>query len=157
MIRVPVAVTVKAPKRVVWSLISDVEGSASTISGIEEIEILERPTSGLLGLKWRETRTLYGKSATETMWITEVDEGSHYRTEARSHGSIYRTDVRVADAPGGTVLRMELTAEATTVPAKILSVALGGMIRRSVGKALLRDLEDVKRAAESQAAEPPAR
>jgi uncharacterized membrane protein len=154
MTHITVEVEIKAPKHVVWSLISDIEGSPTTISGIDQVEVLERPAVGLPGLKWKETRTLYGKSATETMWITEADEGSYYMTEARSHGSIYRTEVRVGEAPDGTVLRMEFAAEPTTVVAKILSVALGWLIRRSVGKALRQDLEDVKRAAEMRATEP---
>jgi carbon monoxide dehydrogenase subunit G len=149
MMRVDVAVTIAAPRAEVWSMISGIEEAANTISGIDEIEVLERPERGILGLKWRETRTLYGRTATETMWITAVEEGSYYTTEARSHGAVYRTNVRVADAPGGTRLSMEFTAEPQTLAARLMSAALGFMIRKSVRKALLQDLEDVKAAADS--------
>ncbi len=154
MMRIPVAVTVKAPPSVVWALVTDIEGAADTISGIDEVEVLERPAEGILGLRWKETRTLYGKSATETMWITEVDEGASYATEARSHGSLYRTEVRLTGIPEGTRLEMEFSAEALTRGARIMSVLLGWMMRRAIAKALRQDLEDVRRAAEAQAAEP---
>ena len=153
MIRIPIAVTVKAPPSVVWSLITDIEGAPDTISGIDRIEVLERPAEGILGLRWRETRTLYGKSATETMWITEVDEGSSYATEARSHGSLYRTEVRVTEIQGGTRLEMEFSARALTRAARIMAVLLGWLVTRSVRKALRQDLEDIRRAAEARAAE----
>ena len=43
---------------------------------------------------------------------------------------------------------MDFTAEAQTLGAKILSAVLGSIIKRSVKKALLKDLEDLKAAAE---------
>ena len=145
-----VDVLIEAPPSVVWSIVTDIEGSASTISAIESIEVLERPERGIRGLKWRETRTMFGKQATETMWITAVDEGSSYTTEARSHGSIYRTLVAVDEAAGGARLRMEFSAEATTLLARILSLALGPLISRSVRSALLKDLEDIRDAAQAR-------
>lgn len=53
--RVEVEVNVDAPVGQVWRLASDIENSATTISGIEKIEVLEKPDhEGILGLKWRE-------------------------------------------------------------------------------------------------------
>jgi carbon monoxide dehydrogenase subunit G len=151
---VEVAVTVDAPRRHVWRTVTDIEHAARTISAIEEIEVLEKPPHGLLGLKWRETRTLFGKSATETMWVTEVDEPSYYATEARSHGSIYRTEIHLADQNGGTRLSMTFGAEAQTLGARVMSTVFGFLMNRSLEKALLQDLQDLKRAAESREAPP---
>lgn len=50
----------------------------------------------------------------ETIWIPDVDDGSGYTTEARTHGSIYRTDVRVSDTGGGTAGGREGGAAAVT-------------------------------------------
>ena len=60
-------VPVKASKQEVWKSITDFETAADRISGIDEIEILNKPAEGLVGLKWKETRTMFGKTATETM------------------------------------------------------------------------------------------
>jgi len=57
-------VTIHAPKPAVWAAITDIEHAAETISGIEKIEIVEKPANGLVGLRWRETRMLFGKPAT---------------------------------------------------------------------------------------------
>lgn len=144
-------VVVSAPRHVVWAVVSSIGEAAETISGIDKVEILERPASGLVGLKWRESRTMFGKTATETMWVTEAEEDSGYATEARSHGSIYRSRVRLADAPEGTLLGMDFSAEPVTLPVRVLSVLLRPLMARSVSKALRQDLLDLKAAAESRA------
>lgn len=149
---VSVEVQIAAAPSVVWSLITDIEGSPRTISGIETVEVLERPERGIRGLKWRETRTMYGKRATETMWITDVAEGSSYATEARSHGSIYRTLLSVSEESGGTRLEMEFSAQPVTIPARLMSFVLGPFIARSIRTALLKDLEDIRAAAEATGA-----
>jgi carbon monoxide dehydrogenase subunit G len=148
---VEVAVSVHAPKERVWRLVTDIENAARTISAIETIEVLERPETGLLGLKWRETRAMFGKTVTEVMWVTDVDEGTSYTTEARSHGSIYRTRIGLSGhGDGGTVrLGMEFRAEPQSFGARVASVVLGPVMKRAVRKALLGDLEETKRAAEA--------
>jgi hypothetical protein len=150
--KVTVEVITPAPRDAVWAVVTDIEGAAETLSGVEQVEVLERPGPGLLGLRWRETRTIMGKRATETMWITSVDEGSSYATEARSHGSEYRTVVRVDDAPGGgTRLAMDFGAEATTPVAKVMAWLLAPVMRRSVATLLRKDLEELAAAAAARA------
>ncbi len=146
--KLTVEVTTPAARDAVWSVVTDIEGAADTLSGVDQVEVLERPGPGILGLRWRETRTMMGKRATETMRITSVDEGRSYATEARSHGSVYRTVVRVDDAPGGgTRLGMEFSAEARAPVAKVLAWLLGPLMRRSVASLLRKDLEELAAAA----------
>ena len=145
---VQVEVTVNAPIADVWAVVTDIPNAAENMSGVDDVEVLEKPAVGLVGLKWKETRTIGGRSATETMWITDVEEEAYYTTEARSHGASYRTDIRVTDAADGTLLSMDFRADAQSLGAKIMSAVLGFMIKRSVKKALQKDLEDLKAAAE---------
>lgn len=147
--RIEISVPVAAPKPVVWRLVTDIDGAAERITGIEQIEILERPAQGLQGLKWKETRTLFGKSATETMWVTEVDEGSSYVAEASSHGAEYRTKVYVAADGGGSKVGMVFECRPLTLGAKVAWAVMGFMMKGVTRKALLKDLEDIKRAAEA--------
>ena len=142
-------VPVQASKRDVWKLIADIEHAPSRISGIEEVEVLESPTDGLVGLKWRETRKFAGKTATETMWVTEAVEDSHYRTEAQSHGSVYRSRMYVSDDGDGTRLGMDFDCEPQTFGAKLIWAVFGFMFRGATRKALLQDLNDIKAAAEA--------
>ena len=82
-------VAINVSREAVWARITDIEHAATTISSIEKVEILERPKTGLVGLKWRETRKLFGKTATETMWITDAVENESYKTGTESHGFRY--------------------------------------------------------------------
>lgn len=146
--RISVTVPVHAPRQDVWKIITDIDNAADRISGIETVTVLEKPASGLIGLKWKETRTLFGKSATETMWITDAVENEYYLTEARSHGTVYTGKVYVRDQGDVTELGMDFTARPESVTAKILSAITGVLFRGATRKALRQDLEDVKAACE---------
>ena len=139
-IRVPI----EASKQEVWNAIADIENADKRISGIDEIEVLNKPEQGLVGFKWKETRTMFGKTATETMWVTEAVENDHYDVEAQSHGSIYKTRMFVTDESGKTELGWDFNAEPQTLGAKILSATMGFMFKGATEKALTKDLEDIK-------------
>ena len=57
-------VTIHGSKAAIWAAITNIENAADIIGGIENIEIVEKPANGLVGLRWRETRLLFGKPAT---------------------------------------------------------------------------------------------
>ena len=65
-------VTIKGARAAIWAAITNIEHASATISGITNIEILAKPATGLVGLKWRETRILFGKPATAEKWITDA-------------------------------------------------------------------------------------
>jgi carbon monoxide dehydrogenase subunit G len=46
-------VTINGSKAAIWAAITNIENASETISGIENIEVLEKPANGLVGLKWR--------------------------------------------------------------------------------------------------------
>src|SRR5262245_405311 len=75
-------VTINGSKAAIWAAITNIENAAKTISGIEKIEIVEKPAHGLVGLRWRETRMLFGKPATAEKWITDAAEDAFYKTRA---------------------------------------------------------------------------
>lgn len=143
--------TITAPTEKVWALITDIENSAQRISGIQSVEVLERPTDGaaLTGLKWKETRVMFGKEATEIMWVTEVAEGEFYRVAAESHGSRYLTKMAVEPVAGATRLSMEFAAEPQTFGAKVMWFLTGPLFKGATRKALQKDLTDLKAAAEA--------
>src|SRR6266478_4993619 len=84
-------VTINGSKAAIWAAITNIENASETISGIEKIEVLEKPANGLVGLKWRETRMLFGKPATVEKWITDAAENEFYRTRAEDSGFIFLT------------------------------------------------------------------
>tara|TARA_R110002050_G_scaffold273380_1_gene417453 strand:+ start:644 stop:1099 length:456 start_codon:yes stop_codon:yes gene_type:complete len=145
-----VDITINAPKEKVWQVITDIKNSANTITGIEKIEIIENPTNSLVGFKWKETRTVFGKTSTETMWITEAEENVYYKTRAESHGAIYRTILKITEQGNASVLMMEFSSEAVSFKGKLLDAIFNGMLKKSMKKLLYKDLEDIKKVVEAK-------
>jgi len=147
-----VEIPIQAPREKIWEIITNFEGAADRISGIQKVEILEKPQEGIIGLKWRETRIMFGKEATEVMWITGAKENEYYQTQAESHGSIYTTRLAISGGAVDThILYMSFTAEPQSLGAKVMAATLGGLFKNATKKALQKDLEDIKAAAEGGA------
>jgi len=142
--KIKIQVPISGTKEAIWNVISDIENTPSYISGVEKVEILEKPETDLVGLKWVETRTLFGKTATETMWITGAEKPYYYTTRAESHGAIYTTRVFIDEVDGTAHLGMEFHAKAQSIGAKIMSVIFGFMLKNATKKALMQDLHDIK-------------
>ena len=145
---IAVQVTIEGSKEEVWNVITDIENSHNTIAGIEKVEILEKPTDGLVGLKWQETRTLFGKTATEIMWITDAKENESYKTRAESHGAVYITSLVISEQDNRTRLTMEFDGVPQTLSAKLASATMGRFFRNATKNALMQDLVDIKAAVE---------
>ncbi len=66
---------VNAPADTVWQVLTDLDNAADTLSGVIRIERLAGEGYAV-GTKWRETRKMMGKEATEDMW-GHRGRGSH--------------------------------------------------------------------------------
>ena len=143
--KVSVDIEIEKPKEAVWAAITDIENCDNYISAIVDLKILNKPENGLVGLKWQETRLMFGKQASETMWITESVENEFYCTRAESHGSVYISRLSLSEAGNNTLLTMSFTGEAHTLLVKIVSACMGVFIKNSMKKALYKDLEDIKK------------
>lgn len=58
---------IDAEPMAIWRVITQLENAAKTIRAIEHVEVLHRPAEGVVGLRWRETRTMFGSKATEEL------------------------------------------------------------------------------------------
>jgi hypothetical protein len=142
---VTVDIKIEKSKDSVWRAITDIENWQSMISSILKIVILNKPTGDFVGLKWEETREMFGKEAKETMWITYSEVNEYYCTRAKSHGSVYISKLSLSDSGSSTLLTMSFSGIAQTSMAKILSFVMGPLIKKSMKKALTKDLEDIKK------------
>lgn len=140
-------VNIRGLRTAVWTAIVNIENAPKIISGIEKIEILTRPANGLVGLKWRETRILFGKPATVEKTITQAQENSFYTTRAEDGGFVFLTTNRISEHNGFITLTgihetqpLGFTARLKSLP----MVFFKGLIR----KAILKDLNDIKSAVE---------
>src|SRR5689334_23124496 len=141
-------VTIDATRAAVWSAMTDIESSPKIIRGIQSIEILERPAAGLVGLKWRETRILFGKPAAVDKWITEAAENELYKTRAESDGSVFLSTMTISESGGAVTLRSTHVAEPQSSIARVLSIPMGFLFKGMATKALQQDLNDIKAAVE---------
>lgn len=147
---ITVSEKIHAPRERVWHLITDFDSWADTIEGILSVEVIDRPDSGVVGLKWREKRMMFGKEAFETMWISAAEPNRWYETTAESHGMIYNTRLSLDDRDDKTVLTMQFFGKPTTVVAKLMSM-MSFMFNGTIRKMLQKDLEDIRRVAERPA------
>lgn len=140
-------VTINGSRAAIWAAITNIENASEIISGIENIEVLEKPANGLVGLKWRETRTLFGKPATVEKWITDAAENEFYKTRAEDGGFIFLTTKSLSESSGGITLAESHESKPQSMVAK-LSIPMLFLFKGVVKKALLQDLNDIKSAVE---------
>lgn len=147
--KVEAHITIKATATAVWAAIVDIGGAAGIVKGIEKIEILNQPVSGLVGLTWRETRMYFGKPASIDKRITEAAENKFYRTQAEMDGFIFITTLTISEDGDTVKLTSVHETKSTGVVAAIKSLPMiffKGVLR----KAILQDLSDWKDAVEAQ-------
>ena len=147
---VEVQVTINGSKAAIWAAITNIENAPDIISGIQKIEVLEKPASGLVGLKWRETRMLFGKPATAEKWITEASENDFYKTRAESDGFVFLSTMSIAESPGGMRLTSSHVSEPQSIAARVMSIPMGLLFKGVAKKALLQDLKDIRSAVEHE-------
>jgi hypothetical protein len=136
-------------KAAIWAAITNIENASEIISGIEHIEVLEKPANGLVGLRWRETRMLFGKPATVEKWITDAAENAFYTTRAEDGGFVFLSTMRISESSGRITLTSAHETKPQGIVAKVQSLPMG-LFKGVVKKALVQDLNDYKSAVEQE-------
>lgn len=142
---------IAAPAGRVWEALTDIERGPEVISGIDRIEMLSEGPFGV-GTRWRETRTMLGKEATEEMWVTASEPPGRCVIEAASRGVHYTSEFLLTPA-GDASTDVRLTFGSRTEAGGVLKGAvmnlLGRLSSRAVSKALAKDLADIAASVES--------
>jgi hypothetical protein len=141
-------VTISGSKAAIWAAITNIENASEIISGIENIEVLEKPARGLVGLRWRETRMLFGKPATAEKWITDAAENEFYKTRAEGHGFVFLSTIRISESGSGITVTSSHDSQPQSIVARLQSIPMRLLFKGVAKKALLQDLNDVKSAVE---------
>jgi carbon monoxide dehydrogenase subunit G len=134
----------------VWAVVSDIPGSAATLSGINAVQMLTDGPYGE-GTRWKETRTMMGRAETVEMWVDQADPPRSTTVKANQAGADYTTRFSLAERDGGTDLTLTFGADVVkpTVLSKV-TMALFGKIGMSITrKALAKDLAEIAAKAES--------
>ena len=144
---------INAPLEIVWEVMSDLENAADRIDAIVKLEILTEGPVGQ-GTRFKETRIMFKKEATETMEITSWNPPNSYTTEADGCGCHYTSVITCEKDGDGTLVTMTFQAVAMSTFGKIMSALTGWMMKAACAKCFNKDLENLKSFVESQATQP---
>ena len=138
-----------SPDRV-WAVISDIPGSAATLSSIDAVQMLSDGPYGE-GTRWKETRTMMGRAETVEMWVDEADPPRSTTLKATQGGADYVTRFSLAERDGGTDLTVTFGADVVnpTALSKIYMAVFGKIGMSITRKALAKDLVEIAAKAES--------
>ena len=142
-------VTINGSKSTIWAAITNIENASETISGIEKIEVLEKPANGLVGLRWLETRMYFGKLAAVEKRITDAAEKEFYKTRAESDGFVFLSTMSISESNGGVMLTSFHDSKPQSIVAKLKSIPMP-LFKGMVRKAFLKDLNDIKSSVENE-------
>ncbi|MFE0252078.1 SRPBCC family protein [Streptomyces sp. NPDC059010] len=141
---------IAAGRGTVWEALTDLRGMERVLSTVSKIDVLTDGAFGV-GTRWRETRRMFGRDATEEMWVTVCEPPERYVVEAESHGTRYVSEWALrADGPDATTVRMAFSAVVSGGITGLLAKILGGVGARAVSKAIAKDLDEVASAVEGR-------
>jgi len=144
-----VEATVNALPEVVFRTAADIAHWPKFVSAIQAVELLT-PGPVAAGTRFRETRTMFGKAATEEMTVAEIEPPHRLLLTAFNHGTAYRVEHRFAAAGTGTRMTLVFEGRPLTLLARVLT-PLGLLLQGAVKRQLASDLADLKREAERRA------
>ena len=136
-----------APDKV-WAIITDLDRAGDAISGIIKTERLDDGTGFGVGTRWRETRRMFGKEATEEMEVSAFDPQRSYTVTADSHSAHYVSTWSVVPDGEGTSLSMTFAGVPQGLFGKVMAATLGRLMVGSTRKALQKDLDEIAEAVE---------
>jgi uncharacterized protein YndB with AHSA1/START domain len=146
--RIDISVDIDAPAERVFALMVDIAGWPRIIRAIEHVEIL---TSGpvAVGTRFRETRMMHGRRATEELTVDALEPPHRFRLIATGHGTRYVATQTIAQTGSGCRLDLVFEAMPLTLFARLFAF-LGTLLRGRLAAAMQSDLDDIKSAAEGR-------
>lgn len=142
MAKFTVTKTIAAPIERVFAAASDFPNAAKFIQGIKKVEMLTEGKIGV-GTRFRETRVMFKREATETMEVSTFEPPRSYTLGCTSHGCRYATSFTLEPRGKETEVQMRFDATPLTFMAKVLGVIFAPMMK-SVVREITKDLDDLK-------------
>lgn len=140
--QITVSKYINAPPERVFEVFADLPNAAGRVSAITRIEMLTDGPVGV-GTRWRETRFMFKREATETIEITTFDPPRSYTTLANSCGCRYECSFHFEPHGEGTNVVSKFTWTAQSLLAKLMS-PLGKLMASACIKAFDKDLSELK-------------
>lgn len=147
MAKIELSTQINAPVDRVFDLFTDFERMSERVPQIKRLEVLTEGPVGK-GTRFRETRVMFGKEATETLEVTDFQPGRRCAIGCDTCGSRFETVFTFRPQGGGTLVEQVTTCTPLTFMAKVMT-PLSLMMMGPMKKAMQGDLDTMKRVAES--------
>jgi hypothetical protein len=139
----------QAPVAEVFAAFTDVENLPKRVSGIVRVEKLTPGPVGP-GTKFKETRVMFRREASETFEFTAYEPHTRFELTAVSCGAEYRFAHELAPEPaGGTRVDVAFATRAVSFWAKLFT-PLAYLMLGPMKKCVVRDMDDLRAAIEGQ-------
>ncbi len=143
--RYSVSRTIDAPIDLVFRRISDVQNFPDVSEDILGVEFLSETTQGV-GTRFKETRSMKGRTTITELEITELVENEHVRFVSDAGGTIWDTVMKVTSNGDGTELDMTMDARPHKLGARVINLFIKGMVNTAVTE----DMDKLKAWCEAQ-------
>ena len=141
---------IEAPVPTVFEYATDLRRAPERITGIRRLDVLtEGPVRK--GTRFRETRIMFKKEATEEMEIVAFDPPHAYTVGCENHGCRYLTEFRFRPERSGTNVSIRFQGVALTPVAKVMAFLLAPLVKSTCEKAFAKDMNDLRVAIEKRA------
>ncbi|UCF66468.1 MAG: SRPBCC family protein, partial [Acidobacteriota bacterium] len=126
MTPISVSCDIAAPVEHVFARAVDFAHAAERIEAILAVEMLSEGPVGV-GTRFRETRKMFGKEASETMEVSTFEPPRRYVLSAESHGARYRSTFTFEPTGHGTRVTRSFEAIPLTFFARLMSFLMNPM------------------------------
>ena len=133
----------------VFEVATDLRNAVGRVRAITKMEVLTPGPVGK-GTRFRETRTMFGREATEEMEITAFDPPRAFTMECANHGCHYTSHFRITPKAPGAEMEISFQVRPLNFGAKVMGFLMRPLTKKMVASCS-KDLEDIARVAEGQA------
>lgn len=145
---VTVSGTIPAPPERVWQVLTDLDRAPETIPSISAVE---RLTAGPydVGTRWRETRTMMGRTETHELEVTESVPPRRTVVTTRTGGTVYTSTMRLSPEGEGTRLELAFGGEQpdASLPQRVAMRLLGPIGAAMTRRMLQKEMREIRVAA----------
>lgn len=135
---------VETPPDAAFSTAIDISNWPRFISGVQSVELLT-PGPVAASTRFRETRSMFGRQASEDMTLAQIEPPRRFLLTAFNHGTAYRAEF--ASEATGTRTTLVFEGQPATLLARLFA-PLSWLFLGTLKRQLELDLADLKREAE---------
>lgn len=140
--------SVRAPIPAVFEAFTDFANAPARVPGIVRTEVLTPGPVGV-GTKFKETRIMFKREATETFEVTRFVRNELVELVAVACGSRYRTLFTFAPDGDGTRVGVDFDVTGVSFFAKLMT-PLAALMKGTIRKCIRADIDGIRKSLEAE-------